>query len=117
MCTYIYETHIYIYFFFSSLARLRKFGGIRCFYAVLTKPRLLSPPGQLAGGCLQTAFSPANHNTLKKQTLKAAAAAREVPDGRSGALRPGLGWDRQHRGVIPHLQHRLSASPEPTSLP
>lgn len=48
---------LYIYIYISpSLARLRKFRGIRGFCAALTKPRLLSPPGQLAGGCLQTGF-------------------------------------------------------------
>lgn len=47
---------LYIFFFSASLARLRKFGGIRGFCAALTKTRLLSPPGQLAGGCLQTGF-------------------------------------------------------------
>lgn len=47
---------IFFFFFSASLARLRKFGGIRGFCAALTKPRLLSPPGQIAAGCLQTGF-------------------------------------------------------------
>lgn len=93
---------LYIYFS-PSLARLRKFRGIRGFCAALTKPRLLSPPGQLAGGCLQTGFftcepqhaPETNFKSGGRPGLPAGRGERpprgDTPAGASGAgVRPAL---------------------------
>lgn len=81
---------LYIYFS-PSLARLRKFRGIRGFCAALTKPRLLSPPGQLAGGCLQTGFFTCEPQHAPETNFKSG--------GRPGL--PAGGGERPARGSTP----------------
>lgn len=81
---------LYIYFS-PSLARLRKFRGIRGFCAALTKPRLLSPPGQLAGGCLQTGFFTCEPQHAPETNFKSG--------GRPGL--PAGGGERPAPGVHP----------------
>lgn len=94
---------LYIYIFPPSLARLRKFRGIWGFCATLTKPRLLSPPGQLAGGCLQTGFFTCEPQHAPETNFKSG--------GRPGL--PAGGGKRPAPGGASLLEHQVLASAQP----
>lgn len=95
---------LYIYIYFPpSLARLRKFRGIWGFCAALTKPRLLSPPGQLAGGCLQTGFFTCEPQHAPETNFKSG--------GRPGL--PAGGGERPAPGGASLPEHQVLASAQP----